>query len=104
LGEGQTLLGWTVVFVDVTVQKRDSARALEAERVQAQFLATVSHELRTPLTVVNGALGLLKMNPSKLTAEKTEHLVSLALKIPQFWRRWSMTCWIRKNWKALNSH
>jgi signal transduction histidine kinase len=79
-GEGQTLLGWTVAFVDVTVQKRDAARALAAERVQAQFLATVSHELRTPLTVVKGALGLLKINPSKLTAEKTDHLVSLALK------------------------
>jgi K+-sensing histidine kinase KdpD len=104
LGEGQTLLGWTVVFVDVTVQKRDSARALKAEQVKAQFLATVSHELRTPLTVANAALGLLKMNPSKLTVEKTEHLVSLALKNPTILARWSMTCWIRKNWKALNSH
>jgi len=80
LGEGQTLLGWNVVFFDVTVLKRDSARTMKAERVQARFLATVSHEMRTLLTVVNGALGLLKMNPSKLTAEKTKHLVSLALK------------------------
>ena len=79
-GEGQTLLGWTVAFVDVTMQKRDAARAMTAERVQAQFLATVSHELRTPLTVINGALGLLNIHPSKLTAEKSTHLISLALK------------------------
>jgi signal transduction histidine kinase len=45
-----------------------------------QFLATVSHELRTPLTVINGALGLLNIHPSKLTAEKSTHLISLALK------------------------
>ncbi len=80
LGVGQRLLGWTVSFVDVTIQKRAAERALAAERVQTQFLATVSHELRTPLTVVNGALGLLKGQMASLPVEKADRLVDLATK------------------------
>ncbi len=80
LGKGQRLLGWTVSFVDVTVQTQAAERARAAERVQTQFLATVSHELRTPLTVVNGALGMLKGRVTEIPPETINHLVGLAAK------------------------
>ena len=77
LGEGQKQLGWAVALLDVTTQKIAAQKAIAAEQMQTQFLATVSHELRTPLTVINGSLGLLARG-SKLKEAQREHLLDRA--------------------------
>ncbi len=78
LGEGQKKLGWAVALLDVTIQKIAAEKAIAAEQMQSQFLATVSHELRTPLTVINGSLGLLANGGSNLTETQRNHLMARA--------------------------
>ena len=65
-----TLVGYTKVTRDVTLQKElrerliernaaleiETERAQEANRLKSEFLANMSHELRTPLTVLHGYL------------------------------------------------
>lgn len=78
LGEGQKQVGWAVALLDVTVQKIAAQKAIAAEQMQAQFLATVSHELRTPLTVINGALGLLSQGGTKVNDAQKARLIGRA--------------------------
>lgn len=79
LGEGQKQLGWAVALVDVTIQKIAAQKAIAAEQMQTQFLATVSHELRTPLTVINGSLGLLARGSTSLKEAQRDHLMNRAI-------------------------
>nr|WP_246253402.1 histidine kinase N-terminal 7TM domain-containing protein [Sulfitobacter maritimus] len=79
LGEGQKKLGWAVALLDVTTQKIAAQKAIAAEQMQSQFLATVSHELRTPLTVINGSLGLLASGNPNLTDTQRDHLMDRAI-------------------------
>ena len=78
LGVGQKQVGWAVALLDVTVQKIAAQKAIAAEQMQMQFLATVSHELRTPLTVINGALGLLSQGGAKLSDAQKARLLGKA--------------------------
>jgi len=78
LGAGQKQVGWAVALLDVTVQKIAAEKAIAAEQMQAQFLATVSHELRTPLTVINGALGLLLQGGAKVSDAQKARLLAKA--------------------------
>jgi len=78
LGAGQKQVGWAVALLDVTVQKIAAEKAIAAEQMQAQFLATVSHELRTPLTVINGALGLLSQGGAKVSDAQKARLLAKA--------------------------
>ncbi|WP_394456014.1 histidine kinase N-terminal 7TM domain-containing protein [Sulfitobacter sp. 1A13368] len=78
LGAGQKQVGWAVALLDVTVQKIAAEKAIAAEQMQAQFLATVSHELRTPLTVINGALGLLLQGRAKVSDAQKARLLAKA--------------------------
>lgn len=78
LGEGQKKLGWAVALLDVTTQKIAAQKAIAAEQMQSQFLATVSHELRTPLTVINGSLGLLANGAANMTEAQRNHLMARA--------------------------
>jgi signal transduction histidine kinase len=78
LGVGQKQVGWAVALVDVTVQKIAAQKAIAAEQMQKQFLATVSHELRTPLTVINGALGLLSQGGTKVNDAQKARLIAKA--------------------------
>ncbi|MFG6590078.1 histidine kinase N-terminal 7TM domain-containing protein [Sulfitobacter sp. 1A12157] len=79
LGAGQKQAGWAVALVDVTVQKIAAEKAIAAEQMQAQFLATVSHELRTPLTVINGALGLLSQGGARVSDAQKARLLAKAI-------------------------
>ena|GEM_PF-2406368 len=78
LGDGRKRLGWAVALLDVTIQKIAAQKAIAAEQMQTQFLATVSHELRTPLTVINGSLGLMARGGSRLKEAQRDHLMTRA--------------------------
>ena len=78
LGEGQKRLGWAVALLDVTTQKIAAQKAIAAEQMQTQFLATVSHELRTPLTVISGALGLLTRSTGQMSEAQRDKLLERA--------------------------
>jgi two-component system CheB/CheR fusion protein len=54
------IVGTTVVFRDVTEQKRAEEDIREAVRRRDQFLAMLSHELRNPLSAIVNATQLLK--------------------------------------------
>jgi PAS domain S-box-containing protein len=79
------LIGASNVARDVTIQEsiersREDAlmkaeaayrKALEADRVKDEFLATLSHELRSPLNVIVSWVALLRTG--KLDEKKTQH-------------------------------
>jgi PAS domain S-box-containing protein len=48
------------ISTDVTAQRYALAQALEATRLQSQFVANMSHEIRTPLNGVVGMTNLLR--------------------------------------------
>jgi PAS domain S-box-containing protein len=57
--------GFVTVYTDVTVQREESRRLIEARehaesaaRAKSEFLATMSHEVRTPM---NGVLGIAEL-------------------------------------------
>jgi two-component system, chemotaxis family, CheB/CheR fusion protein len=54
------IVGTSVIFRDVTEQKRAEEKIREAVRRRDQFLAMLSHELRNPLAAIVTATGLLK--------------------------------------------
>jgi two-component system CheB/CheR fusion protein len=56
----EQIVGTTVIFRDVTQQKRAEEDIREAVRRRDQFLAMLSHELRNPLSAIVNATGLLK--------------------------------------------
>jgi two-component system CheB/CheR fusion protein len=57
---GGRIVGTTVIFRDVTEQKRAEEKIREAVRRRDQFLAMLSHELRNPLGAIVTATALLK--------------------------------------------
>jgi two-component system sensor histidine kinase/response regulator len=56
-GEDMTIAG---ISTDITAQKYALAQAIEASRLQSQFVANMSHEIRTPLNGVVGMTSLLQ--------------------------------------------
>jgi two-component system CheB/CheR fusion protein len=69
------IVGTTVVFRDVTQQKRAEENIREAVRRRDQFLAMLSHELRNPLSAIVNSTGLLKrQSESKRDARHLEVL------------------------------
>jgi signal transduction histidine kinase len=73
---GGAILGWYGMFTDIEHERGAAAaqaddRALEATRLEDEFLATVSHELRTPLNAILGWSRLLQSGAAP--AEKRQH-------------------------------
>ncbi len=65
--------GAVIVVRDITDSKK-------IERLKAEFVANVSHELRTPITSIRGSLGLIAAGASGPLADKTKHLIEIALR------------------------
>jgi two-component system CheB/CheR fusion protein len=68
------IVGLTVIFRDVTEQKRAEDKITEAVRRRDQFLAMLSHELRNPLGAIVTATSLLKADVAR---QKTERLLEI---------------------------
>lgn len=64
---------FTGIIRDITSRKKDEA-------MKNEFVATVSHELRTPLTSIRGALGIILGKFSEELPDKTEKMLTLALR------------------------
>jgi two-component system CheB/CheR fusion protein len=63
------IVGTTVIFRDVTEQKRAEEDIREAVRRRDQFLAMLSHELRNPLAAIVNATRLLKRGQPQKNGE-----------------------------------
>lgn len=70
------IVGTSVIFRDVTEQKRAEEKIREAVRRRDQFLAMLSHELRNPLAAIVTATGLLKADGASGTP-KTERFLQV---------------------------
>jgi two-component system CheB/CheR fusion protein len=71
------IVGTSVIFRDVTEQKRAEEKIREAVRRRDQFLAMLSHELRNPLAAIVTATGLLKADGASGAQHKTERFLQV---------------------------
>jgi PAS domain S-box-containing protein len=71
LGDGEEL------YIAFT---RNISDRLAAQKAKTDFISTVSHELRTPLTSIKGALGIIHAGAVGEVGDKTNELISMALK------------------------
>lgn len=85
--QGRRLLGVISIWIDVTQERRASARLLEAfqeaqkaSQSRTTFLAKVTHELRTPLTAIGGLARLLtRPDLADLHPQYSERLLASSL-------------------------
>jgi len=74
--------GFVTVYTDVTVQREESRRLIEARehaesaaRAKSEFLATMSHEVRTPM---NGVLGIAELLlDSQLSVDQRDYVETI---------------------------
>ncbi len=64
------IVGITVIFRNVTEEKRAEEKIQEAVRRRDQFLAMLSHELRNPLGAIVTATSLLRADGSRFKPER----------------------------------
>jgi two-component system CheB/CheR fusion protein len=80
----EQIVGTTVIFRDVTQQKRAEENIREAVRRRDQFLAMLSHELRNPLSAIVNSTGLLKRE--RASAREERHVEVLERQAQQMTR------------------
>ncbi len=85
LDPSETILGWSVTFVDITdrlsitLALEDALqRADDANRAKDDFISVVSHELRTPLTSLTGGLTLALSGRLGDVADPIRSLLNIA--------------------------
>jgi PAS domain S-box-containing protein len=64
-------------LVDITDLKQAQRELEQALRGKDEFVASVSHELRTPLTAVVGFGDLLRIRPSRLSAQERQDAIEV---------------------------